>query len=212
MSLKLPHPARTPNSPQTRGDSTWATTPDPSPQPPVMILGLTRAPLHHPQPRLLLTSFGITLTFPTAPTSSPIVVHQTTEPRHHQATYMPHPGTSLYRTGSLHLSLYQPSRNLSPAPQPPISTPQDIVTGRTLRSSTHHITHHAAPHEQQPGSDSPDNSKSSHSLHQSYLHPLSHDMDISQARQAAQTLSLSHVVHHRSSLMESTKVPSRPPS
>ncbi len=129
MSLELPHPARTPNSQRTLGDSMWAATPDPSPQPPVTILGVTGTPLHHPQPISLPMSFGTMSTSHTVPTSPPIVAHLITEPHLHQATYMPQPGIAPYRTESSHPSLYQPSRNPSPAPQLPISIPQGTATG-----------------------------------------------------------------------------------
>ncbi len=39
MSLELPHPARTPDSLPVLGDSTWGETLDPSPLPPITILG-----------------------------------------------------------------------------------------------------------------------------------------------------------------------------
>ncbi len=144
--------------------------------------------------------------------SSP--AHQLTKPHHHQAmdTLL---GTSPYRTGSSHPSLYQPSRNPSPAPQLPISTPLGTAIGRTSRSSITHVASHVVPHEQPLGSDSPINSKSNHSLRQSYSCPLSHDMDVSQARQVTQTPFTSHALQHpspHSLLTESPRVPSRPPS
>ncbi len=149
----------------------------PSPQPPVTILGVTGTPLHHPQPISLPMSFGTTLTFPTAPTSPPTMGPPITKPCHHQATFTQPPGTGPYRTGSSHPSLYQPSRNPSPAPQLPISIHQGTATGRMSRSST--VDPSIALHEQLPGSDSPGDSESNHSLHRSYSHPLSHSMDIS---------------------------------
>ncbi len=214
MSLELPHPACTPNSLCILADSTWAVTPDPSPQPPVMILGVTGMPLHHPQPISIPMSFGTMLTFHTAPTSPPITAHQATEPCLQQTTETPHSGIGSYRTRSSHLSLYQPSRNPSPASQPPISISQDTVTGRTLRSSISHITPCTDPHEQPPGSNSPTDSENSHSLRQSYLCPPSHDMDVGQERQAGQTPSISHAPAlelvngiHRSSPEPSPKLP-----
>ncbi len=138
MSLELPHPARTPDSLCAPGDSTWAATLDPSPQPPVTILGVTGTPLHHPQPISLPMSFGTISTSHTAPTSLLIVGPLITEPCHHQAISTLVPGISPYRTRSSHPSLYQPSRNPSPAPQPPISNPQGTATGRTSRSSIVH--------------------------------------------------------------------------
>ncbi len=135
MSLKLPHPARTPNLLHASWDSTWAATLDPSPQSPVTILGVTGMPLHHPQLISLPMSFGTISTSHTVPTSPPIAAHPITEPHPHQTTYMPRPGTTPYRTGSSHLSLYQPSKNPSPAPQPPISIHQGTATGSMSRSS-----------------------------------------------------------------------------
>ncbi len=54
------------------------------------------------------------------------------------------------------------------------------------------------PHGQALGNDSPEGSESSHSLHQSYSCPLSHDMDISPATRAAQTPFMSPPIlqHH----------------
>ncbi len=176
----------------------WATTPDPLPQPPVTILGVTGTLLHHPQPISLPMSFGTTSTFPTVPTSLLIVAHLITEPHPQQATYTPHPGIGPYRTGSSHPSLYQPSRNPSLAPQLPISNPQGIATGRMSRSSVVHNALQTVPCELPFGSDSPADSKNSHSPHQSYLRPLSRDSEIGQARQAAQTPLTSHALQHPS--------------
>ncbi len=212
MSLELPHPAHTPDSQRAPGDLMWAVTPDPSPQPPVTILGVTGTPLHHPQPTLLPMSFGTMSIFHTAPTSLPIADPPITKPHPQQVTSMLLPGIGTYRTGSSHLSLYQPSRNLSPAPQPPIFAHQDTATGRTSRSSMVNASR-TIPHELLPGSDSP--AKSSHSSWQSYSRPLSRNMDISQVSQAAQTpLSIYDPRHPspHSSSMESPRVPSRLPS
>ncbi len=136
MPLEVPHLAHTPNLLPERGDSMWAATPDLSPQPPVTILGLTGTTLHHPQPRLVLTSFGTMSTSHTVPTSPLTVAHLVTEPHPQKATDTLQAGIGMYRTGSSHPSLYQPSRNPSPAPQPPISIPQGTATGRTSRSNT----------------------------------------------------------------------------
>ncbi len=190
----------------------WAATPDPSPLPPVTILGQIGMSLHHPQLRSM--SFGTTSTFHTAPTSHPIAACPDTEPHPHQVTSTPHPGIGPY---SPHPSLYEQSRNPSPAPPPPISIPQGTATGRMSVSSRHHIEPHIAPHEQLPGSDSPTDSGSNHSLCQSYSHPPSCNMEGGQARQAAQTpltSSLPHILQHpspkRSPLTKSMrKVPSQ---
>ncbi len=172
MPLGLPLPASTPDLQLAPGDLTWAATFNPSPLPPVTILGTTSTTLHHPQLRSV--SSGTMLTFPTVPTSPPIVVHLDTEPHPHRATDTPHHGTSPYQP---HLSLYKKSRNLLPAPQPPISTHQGAATGRTSRSSVHHNASRVIPHDQPQGSDSPGNSNSNNG---NYSRPLSHNMDVPQ--------------------------------
>ncbi len=112
-----------------------------------------------------------------APTSPPTVIPSDTTPHHS----MSRSGTSLYRTRSTHPSLYEQSRNLSPAHQPPISIPPGTP------STVHH--------EQLLGNDSPGDSESNHSLHRSYLCPLSCAMAAGQVSQAIQTPSMSHTPH-----------------
>ncbi len=89
--LELPHPARTPDSPPVSGDSKWAETLDPSPLPPITILGQTGTLLHHPQPVLLPQISGITSTSPTVPTSLlPVSTphdHRTPPPAGHAHTW-----------------------------------------------------------------------------------------------------------------------------
>ncbi len=197
MSLDLPPPASTPNSQREAGDLRWAMTSDPSPHLPVTILGLTGTPLHHPQPVLLLMSFGTMSTFPTAPISHLIAARLDIEPppppvRLHPLHIL---GLGPYKTESSHLSLYEQSRNPSPAPQLPISTLQGTATGRMSRSSIHpHRSLHCPPRAttwerlanrlwEQP-----------QASNQSYSRPLSHDMDIGQVRQTAWTLSMSPIL------------------
>ncbi len=124
MSLELPHPARTPDSPPVSGDLKWAETLDPSLLPPITILGPIGTPLHHPQPVSLPQISGTTSIFHTVPTSLPLKqTHPITEP--HPQQDMPGRGTS-----SRHSSLYE-SRHPSPVP-PPASTPHREAVGETL--------------------------------------------------------------------------------
>ncbi len=215
MSLKLPHLAHTPDSPCASGDSMWAATLDPLPQPPVMILGLTGIPLQHPQPQSLPMSFGTMSISPTAPTSLPTMGPPITEPCHHQATETPAPGICLYRTGSSHLSLYQPSRNPSPVLNCPSPSPKVQLLAECQQAATSTTLLEPSPCELPPGSDYSIDSKSSQNPHQSYLRPPSRDMDVSWASRAAQTLLSTYDPQHpspRSPSMESLKVPSHPPS
>ncbi len=149
----------------------------------VTILGPIGSTLQHPQPRLAQTSFGTMLPFHTVPTSLPTTVPSDMIPQQH----MPRSGTSPYRTRSTHPSLYEKLRNLLPAPHP-ISTHQGAVGGGITEDPR------TVHHEQVLGSNSPDNSENSHSLHQSYSRPLSCAMTTGQARQAPQTLPTSHHV------------------
>ncbi len=118
MSLELPHPARTPDSLPMSGDSKWAETLDPSPLPPITILGPIGTPLHHPQPVSLPQISGTTSIFYTVPTSLPLEqTHLITEP--HPQQDMPGHGTS-----SQHSSLYESrhpiastSTHIYPAPR-----------------------------------------------------------------------------------------------
>ncbi len=126
MSLELPHLARTPNSPPMSGDSTWGETLDPSPLPPITILGPTGTPLHHPQPVSPPQIFGTTSTFPTVPISLPLEqTHPITEPHPQQDT----PGHGTRPQSSRHSSLYE-SRHPSPV-LPPTSTPHREAVGKT---------------------------------------------------------------------------------
>ncbi len=123
MSLELPHPARTPDSPPVSGDSKWAETLDPSPLPPIMILGLTGTLLHHLRPVSLPQTSGTTLTSHTVPTS--LLLEQT-----HPITE-PHPQQDIagHGTSSRYSSLYE-SRHPLPVP-PPTSTPHSEAVGET---------------------------------------------------------------------------------
>ncbi len=67
--LDLPHPASTPTTEITAGDSMWAATYKSPPLPPVTILGMPI--LQHPQPRSAQASSGITSRSPSAPISLP---------------------------------------------------------------------------------------------------------------------------------------------
>ncbi len=123
MSLELPHPAHTPDSPPMSGDSKWSATLDLSPLPPIMILGPIGTPLHHLQPVSLPQISGTTLTSHTVPTSLPLEqTHPITEPHPQQDT----PG---HGTSSQHSSLYE-LRHPSPVP-PPTSTPHREAVGET---------------------------------------------------------------------------------
>ncbi len=127
-SLELPHPARTPDLPPVSGDSKWAETFDPSPLPPITILGQTGTPLHHPQPVLPLQSSGIMSTSPTALTSPLPEQTLPTIARHPQEA-MPMHGISPRPGNSRHSSLYE-SRHPSPVP-PPTFTPHREAVGET---------------------------------------------------------------------------------
>ncbi len=182
----------------------WAATSDPLPPPPVMILGSIGS-IQHPRPLLAQTSFGTMLPFHTAPTSLPTTAPSDMIPQQPSSRH----GTSLYRTQSTHPSLYNQSRNPSPAPQWPISTWKGAVAGETSDPQT-------VPCEQTPGNDSLNDSKSSHNLHQSYLCPLSCATETGQARRAVQTPLGSHHAQpchspiQRQSSMESMTLPSHP--
>ncbi len=189
MSLELPHPARTPDSPHTPGDSTWATTPDPSPQPPVMILGVTGTPLHHPQPRSIPTSSGITSIFPTAPTSPPTAVPQTTEHHPQQATEtLPH-GTS-------------PIQNWELTPEPVPTVEEPVASSSTAHlypakiwilaecpGAAHAMLLESSPMSYHLGATLPPTQRAATAATRVTcdLRPLSRDSEIGQARQAAQT-------------------------
>ncbi len=160
LTLEFPHPAHTPDLPPMLGDLTWAETFNPSPQPPIMTLGLTGTLLHHPQLVSLPRSSGITSPFPTAPISA---------------------GTSPYRTRSSHLSLYQPSRNPLPAPQPTF-TLHAAAVGET---SGPHTDPRTAPLKQVLGNSSPSDSDSSHNL-------KDHHEESGQASRVSQQLRSSH--------------------
>ncbi len=174
MPLDLPHPASTPDSQLAPGDLMWATTFDPSLLPPSTILGVTGTMLHHPQPRS--ASSGITLTFPTVPTSPLTMAPQDTKHHPKQATGTTWTGDTPYNP---HSSLYT-SRNPLPAPQLPISTHQGAATGRMSWSSTHHDVSCDLPQ----GSDSRGDLISDN---ESYSRPLSHNMDISPVKQTPRT-------------------------
>ncbi len=212
MSLDLPHPVTTPVTETTEGDSTWAATfGPPPPSTTATILGMLT--LQHPCPQLAAASSGTILPFHTVPTSQPLATaHLITEHLPQQATDV-NIGTSIRST---HSSLYNPSRNPSPVPQPPILISQ-VAIGRMSETSAPYVAPHVAPHKQVPGSDSPTDSVSSHNLHQSYSHPLSRNMDVGQARQAVWTPFLNTPIlpcHSptRPSSTEPQRPPSRPPS
>ncbi len=135
MFLNLPHPAHMLDSTTMReGDSSWATTPDPSPHPPIMILGW-RGTSFQPSLQQLtpIRSFGTILPFHTVPTSPPHVMDPlSTEPLPHQATYRSSPGTVLSRTQSGHQSLYQSSRHPSRNPSLVPSHPRCTVYWRNI--------------------------------------------------------------------------------
>ncbi len=82
----------------------------------------------------------------------------------------PMSGINLPRSISTHSSLYQQSRNLSPAPQP--SQLPRATTGRMSSSSVHRFDPDVT---KDVGNESTGSSGQSHNLHQSYSCPLSHD-------------------------------------
>ncbi len=220
MPLDLPHLASTPITEITEGDLTWATTYE-SPLPVPMTV-LEMPILQHPQPQLAQASSGITLLSYTAPTSQPRApAPPTTEPLPpRQSTSrsegLPPFGINPSTTDSQHQSLYDLSRNPSPAPVP--STPIGAITGRMSRSSLRRPDVAPEPLAQPLGNNSPDDSKSSHDHHRSYSRPLSRDMSISPTRQAARAPSTSFHVPQCHSLTrlptptEYPNLPSRPPS
>ncbi len=191
MPLDLPHLASTPDIERTAGDSTWATTYESLPLPPVTILGMPI--LQHPQPQSAQASSGIILQSHTAPTSQPLAMaHPSTGPlplpqSTHSIEGLPQSGTNQPRSMSTHSSLYRLSRNPLPAPQTFISRP-GTATGRTSQNSGHRFEPAVT---EDIGNKLTGSSEQSHNLHRSYSCPLSRDMSISLTRQAARALSTS---------------------
>ncbi len=176
MPLDLPHPASTPITETTAGDSMWATTYKSPPLPPVTILGMPI--LQHPQPLSAQASSGITSPSLSAPTSLPhAMARLSTEPLPQpQSTHSIEErlafGTNQSRLGSRHLSLYR-SRNPLPAAQDfPSWTPMTAATGRTSSNS---VRDDDPDYIDDNGGTSTDNSGHPHALHQSYSRPLSRD-------------------------------------
>ncbi len=173
--LDLPHPASTPITETTAGDSTWAATYESLPLPPVTILGMPI--LQHPQPRSAPASSGIISPSPSAPTSLlHAMARLSTEPlpqSHptHSTEEHPMSGIDQSRPGSRHSSLY---RTTSPSPvDQPSRSQTTAVIGQTSSSST---SHRADPdYTVDVGDESTDNLLQSHDLHRSYSRPLSHD-------------------------------------
>ncbi len=128
--------------------------------------------LQHSQPQSAQASSGITLLSHTVPTSQrPMTAHPSTEPLHpHQPISniegLPKSGTSPSRPTSMHLSLYEQSRNPLPAPQPFV--PPRTATGRTSSNSVHHFDPDVT---KDVGNESTGSSEQSHNLHQSYSCP-----------------------------------------
>ncbi len=161
--LNLPHPASTPVTEITAGDSTWAAT-------------YKSLPLQHPQPLSAQTSSGIISPSHTVPTSQrPATARLSTEPLpQSQPTRSteerPMSGTNQSWPSSRHSSLYH-SGNPSPADRPSQQT--TAATGRMSLSS---VSHHADPvYTEGSGHESTDSSDQNHNLHRSYSHPLSRD-------------------------------------
>ncbi len=183
MPLELPHPASTPITERTAGDSMWAAMYESLPLPPMIILGMPI--LQHPQPQSAQMSSGTILPFHIVPTSQhPAMALLSTEPLHqHLPTSniegLPQSGTNLSRPSSAHPSLYEPLRNPSPAPQH--SQSLRATTGLMSWSSVHHSDPDVT---EEFGNESTDSSGQSHNLHWSYSCPLSHNMSTSPMRQA----------------------------
>ncbi len=186
------------------------------PSQPMTILGTPI--LQHPQPQSAQASSGIISPSPSAPTSQrPATAHQTTEPLPLSQPIpniggLPRSGTNPPRSTSTHPSLYERSRNLSPAPQPSLLA--RAATGRMSRSSVHRFDPDIT---EDVGNESTDSSGQSHNLHQSYSRPLSCDMSTSLTRQVARVLSSSfpNPSHYSQTQLPSpmeSQSPSRPPS
>ncbi len=190
MPLDLPPPASTPITERMAGDLMWAATYESSPLPPTTILGMPI--LQHPQPQSVQASSGTILPFHSVPTSQcPATAHPSTKPLpQRQSTSniegLPRSGINPSRPTSTHPSLYEWLRNPLPAPQH--SLPPRATIGLTSRSSVHSIDPDIT---EDVGNESTDSSGQSHNLHQSYSHPLSHDMSTSPSRQVVRVLSSS---------------------
>ncbi len=174
MPLDLPHPASTPITERTAGDSTWATTYESLPLQPMTILGMPI--LQHPQPLSAQASSGIMSPSPSAPTSLPhAMARLSTEPLPQpqptcSTEERPVSGINQPQPSSRHSSLYH-SRNPSPVAQPS-QFPMTVATGRMSSSSMHIVGH---DYTEDVRGESTDSSDRSHNLHQSYLCPLSRD-------------------------------------
>ncbi len=173
--LNLPHPASTPITERTAGDSMWATTYESPPLPPVTILGMPI--LQHPQPRSAQASSGIISPSPSAPISlTHTMAHLSTEPLSqshpiHSTKERPMSGIDQPRPRSWHSSLYR-SRNPSPVAQPS----QFQTTAATGQMSSSSESRHVDPdYTVDVGDRSTDSSLQSHDLHRSYSRPLSCD-------------------------------------
>lgn len=216
MSLDLPHLASTPITERTAGDLTWAVAYKSPPLPPVTILGMPI--LQYPQPQLAQVSSGIISPSSTAPTSLlHAMAHLSAEPLPqpqptHSTEECPMSGINQPRSMSTHSSLYQHSRNPSPAPQP--SQLPRATTGRMSLSSIHNFDPDIT---EDIGNESTDSSGQSHNFHQSYSCPLSRDMSTSPTRQAvrAPSMSFPDPSHHSQTRLPSpmeSQNPSHSPS
>ncbi len=173
--LDLPHPASTPITETTKGDSTWAATYESPPLPPVTILGMPI--LQHPQPLSVQASSGIMSPFPSAPTSLPHEMgRQSTEPLPQSqppcnTEARPMSGIDQSRPGSRHSSLYG-TRNPSPVDRPS----QSQTTAATGQTSSSSVRRDVDPdYTVDVGGESTDSLPQSHDLHRSYSCPLSRD-------------------------------------
>ncbi len=191
MPLSLPHPASKPVTEMMAGDSMWATTFESSPPTiPVTILGTPT--LQHPRPQLAQASSGIISPFHTAPISLlPAMAHLSTKPLPPRQPIsniegLPQSGTNPSRPSSAHPSLYEKSRNPSPAPQH--FDHLRPATGLTSPSSAQRFDPDIT---EDIGNESTGSSDQTHNLHQSYLRPLSRDMSTSPTRQVERAPSTS---------------------
>ncbi len=198
--LDLPHPASTPITETTEGDSTWAVTYESPPLPAMTILGMPI--LQHPQPRSAQASSGIMSPSPSAPTSLPHAMGRlSTEPLPqsqppHSIEERPMSGIDQSRPGSRHSSLYR-TRNPSPVDQPS-QFQTTAATGQTSSSSARRGDD--PDYTVDVGDISTDNSQQSHGLHRSYSRPLSRDtMSTSPVRQAERAPSRRSLDHPRPS-------------